>query len=72
MTNHDETKPKCRRKFKISYVITGLLIAIIAGFIIFRLSSKSKLESKLEAIRAAGYPVTDAELNAWYSIPKSS
>lgn len=72
MTRHDGINTKRRRKFKISYVIIGLLVVIIAGFIIFRLNSKSKIESKLAAIRAEGYPVTLAELDAWYAIPESS
>jgi len=72
MTRHDEMIPRRRRKLKVSYVIIVLLLVITAGVIIFRLRAKSKLESKLQAIQAAGYPVTAAELNAWYSIPESS
>ena len=60
-----------RRKFKIGYLIIALLLVGAAGFVIFRVHLKSELEVKLEAIRAAGYPTTGGELNAWYSIPES-
>ena len=61
-----------RRKFKVGYLIIALLLVGAAGFVIFRIHLKSELEVKLEAIRAAGYPTTGAELNAWYSIPESA
>jgi len=72
MTNHDEKIPRHRRKLKITHIIIVLLLVVTVGFIIFRFSLKSRLQSKLDAISAAGYPVSCAELDAWYSIPDFS
>ncbi|MHC4203986.1 MAG: hypothetical protein ACYSTT_05000, partial [Planctomycetota bacterium] len=41
------------------------------AFVLFRLRLKSKLRARIEAIRAAGYPVTCAELDKWYTIPEN-
>ena len=72
MNNHDEIIPKRRRKLKASYVITALLLVIIAGFLLFKFNLRSKLQSRLDAISAAGYPVTCVELDAWHTIPEFS
>jgi hypothetical protein len=37
--------------------------------VLFRLGLRSELQTRIDAIRAAGYPVTCAELNEWYAIP---
>jgi hypothetical protein len=49
-----------------------VLVVIIACFVVFRLVLRSKLHARLNAIRAAGYPATCAELDAWYTIPESA
>lgn len=72
MNNHDEIIPKRRRKLKVSHIITALLLVITVGFLLFRFSLRSNLQSKLDAISAAGYPVTCVELDAWYAIPEFS
>lgn len=64
-----EKRPKKRRKVSISTVLLIILFIGIAAFATHRLRLKAKLNSRIEAIRATGYPVTLAELNAWYSIP---
>jgi hypothetical protein len=46
-----------------------LLLICIGAFALFRLRLKSKLQVRIDAIRAAGYPVTCAELDKWYTIP---
>jgi len=46
-----------------------VLVVAIGGFWLFRWRQKGKLQRKMDAIRAAGYPVTCAELDNWYSIP---
>ena len=46
-----------------------LLFVVGCAFAIFRLSLRSKLNAKIKAIRAAGYPVTCDELDEWYKIP---
>ena len=45
-----------------------LLLVTGCVFAAFRLSLRSKLNARIEAIRAAGCPVTCAELDEWYSI----
>jgi len=50
-------------------VLIGLLLAAVAAFAIFRVSTKFKLKARIDAIYAAGYPVTCAELDQWYAIP---
>ncbi|MHC4575324.1 MAG: hypothetical protein ACYS76_14540 [Planctomycetota bacterium] len=65
----DETAPRTPRKIKISHVLIALLVVIIAAFVLFRVSVRAKLQKKLDAIRAAGYPVTWAELDEWYALP---
>ena len=50
-------------------MIIVLLVAAGCAFAIFRLSLRSKLNARIEAIRAAGYPVTLEELDKWYAIP---
>ena len=72
MNNHDEIIPKRRRKLKVSYIIITLLLVITAGFLLFRFNLRSNLQSRLDAISAAGYPVTCVELDAWYAIPEFS
>jgi hypothetical protein len=47
----------------------ALLLVAACAFAIFRLSLRSKLNARIEAIRAAGYPTTCAELDKWYAIP---
>lgn len=50
-----------------------ILLLIGAGsFAYYRLSLKSKLRARIDAIVAAGYPVTCAELDEWYSIPENT
>lgn len=63
-------KPPPQRKVLQTLVI--LLVIIIAGFVAFRLILKSKLNARLDAIKAEGYPATCAELDAWYTIPESA
>ena len=68
----NENTEKPRRKWKFLQILVLLLVFIIAGFMGFRLVLKSKLNARLDAIRAAGYPATCAELDAWYTIPESA
>jgi uncharacterized membrane protein len=68
----NETVRKSRRKIIISRILIVLLLLFVCTFVVFRLSVRSKLRSRIEAIQAAGYPVTLYELNEWYSIPKDA
>jgi len=67
-----ETAHKRGRKLKVSHILIVLLLIAVCAFVVFRLSVRSKLRARIEAIRAAGYPVTLAELNEWYTIPEGA
>ncbi len=68
----NENTEKPRRKRKVLQTLVILLVIIIAGFVFFRVIVRSKLNARLDAIRAAGYPATCAEMDAWYTIPESA
>jgi len=71
MMDGNETATGKRRRLKISHVLIILLLICIGTFAYHRLSLKSKLQARIDAIRAAGYPVTCAELDEWYKIPQN-
>jgi len=68
----NENTEKPRRKRKVLRTLLIVLVVIIACFVVFRLILSSKLNARLNAIRADGYPATCAELDAWYTIPESA
>ena len=70
MTDNDTTRRK-RRKVTVLCVLTVLPLIAIVAFVLFRVGARSKLQARIDAIRAAGYPATPAELDAWYTIPAS-
>ena len=70
--DENETGPGKRRRLKVSHVLIILLLIGAVSFAIFRLSMKSKLQARIDAIRAAGYPVNCAELDRWYTIPENA
>ena len=70
--NDRERVAKSRRKIKISHFLIVLLLAGIAVFAIYRIRVRFRLRDRIEAIRAAGYPATCAELDRWYSIPRDA
>jgi len=72
MMNEKETASVKRFRIKFSHVLIILLIAGIGAFTLFRLRLKSKLQARIDAIRDAGYPVTCAELDKWYTIPENA
>jgi len=69
MVSDDRPVRKKRRKVGGYYVLILVLVVAVGGFWLFRWRQKAKLERKMDAIRAAGYPVTCAELDDWYGIP---
>lgn len=69
MNNHGRTSVN-RRRIKASHVLIGLLLVVLGAFAIFRLNTKFKLRARVDAIRAAGYPATCAELDQWYKLPR--
>ncbi|MBN2593247.1 MAG: hypothetical protein JXA81_07050 [Sedimentisphaerales bacterium] len=67
--SENEANSGKRFRLKFSHVLIILLLICIGVFVYYRLSLKSKLQARIGAIRAAGYPVTCAELDQWYKIP---
>ncbi len=63
-----ETTPQ-RRKLRFWHIALVLLAVLAVAFGVFRIAVRAKLQSKIKAIHAAGYPVTYAELDGWYTIP---
>jgi hypothetical protein len=70
--NKKEKTPKKRRKLKVSHVLILLFLLGAGAFTLYRLNLKKQLQARIEAIRTAGYPVTCAELDQWYSIPETA
>jgi len=65
----DEAISQKRRRLRFYHILIILLLIGAAAYTIFRLKSKAELRARIDAIRAAGYPVTRAELDQWYTIP---
>lgn len=72
MMNNNTTALRKGRKLRVSHVLIILLLIGAVAFAYFRLSLRWKLQARIDAIRAAGYPVTCAELNQWYKIPEDA
>ena len=70
--DENETTPGKRRRLIIPYISIILLLICVCTFVLYRLNSKSKLQARIDAIRAAGYPVTCTELDQWYTIPENT
>ncbi len=66
----DESKQSSKRT--VILVLAGLIVLMVALFVIYGMVGKSRLRARLNAIREQGYPVTCAELDAWYSIPEGA
>jgi len=71
MMDGNETVTRKRRRLKVSHVLIILLLIGAGLFAYYRLSLKSRLRARIDAIAAAGYPVTCAELDKWYTIPEN-
>ena len=56
-----------RRKIRWRWLFAGLLLLLVAIFILLRLSHHSAVQRELAAIRAEGFPASPAELDKWYT-----
>lgn len=67
----DRTNSVARDQWRIKFwhIPCALLAIIIGAFVVYRIVGRTTLEDRLDAIRAAGYPVTPAELDQWYETP---
>ncbi|UCG46280.1 MAG: hypothetical protein JSU94_12320 [Phycisphaerales bacterium] len=68
----NEAQPAKRRRITAAHIVIALVVAIVAAMVFFRLIVKSRLDRRMDAIRAAGYPATPAELDDWYAIPPNA
>ena len=57
------------RRLRACYILLVALVILVGGYGLLRWKLKSQLQRRMDAIRAAGYPITCAELDKWYSIP---
>lgn len=64
-----ENKPVQKRRRGWRWPLRILLVLLLA-FCIFRFVVHQRVQNRLNAIRAAGYPVTLEELDAWYPYPE--
>ncbi|MHC4520284.1 MAG: hypothetical protein ACYTAS_16965, partial [Planctomycetota bacterium] len=60
----EDLKP--RHRLKWWHIVVSVLALCILVLIAIRFKDRTNLTERLDAIRAAGYPVTFAELDAWY------
>ena len=63
-----ENKPVKKRRRWWRWPLRALLLLVVT-FAIFRFTVHQRVQNRLNAIRAAGYPVTLEELDAWYEYP---
>ena len=68
----NDAEPAKRRRITAAHIVITLVVAIVAAMVFFRLTVKSRLDRRMDAIRAAGYPATPAELDDWYAIPPNA
>jgi len=59
-------------KRRIAYLLVVLLLVAVAAFVFWRWHLKSEFRARLDELKAAGYPVTCKQLDAWYSIPEGA
>ncbi len=63
-----ETEKKTIKRFPIWRILFFMLTLIALSYLLYRCTLKYKLNRRLEAMRASGYPATLEELDEWYSI----
>jgi len=61
-----------RRKHRWVYLLILGVVVVVGVICLFRWRLKRQLRRRIDAIREAGYPVTCAELDEWYSIPEDA
>ncbi len=57
-----------KRRIRWWHIPVFILCALVVAFAIFRIVVRAKINNRLDAVRAAGYPVTCEELDDWYAI----
>jgi hypothetical protein len=67
--NDNRNIPDKRRGLKVTRILILLLLICIGLYVYYRLNLKSNLQTRIDAIRSAGYPTNCIELDMWYKIP---
>ena len=62
----DSAQAQTTRKWRLWMLLAALLL-LIGGLTAFHFSQRSATDEQLEAIRAAGLPTSESELNDWYT-----
>ena len=70
-TGEAGTSMRRRVKLRLWHLGVGLLCLTVAGVLTMRWHWRGEFQRRIEAIRAAGFPVTRKELDAWYRWPSS-
>jgi len=65
------TSERHRRKLRLWHIGIVLLCLAVASALLIRWHWRAQFHVRIEAIRAAGFPVTGKELDAWYPWPPS-
>jgi len=65
----EQAQTTSQRKLKFWHIAAILALALAVAFGVYRLTLRAKLQQRIEAVRAAGYPMTPEELDAWYEMP---
>lgn len=60
-----------RRQLKLWHIGVSLLCLAVVGLLIMRWHWRAQFHRRIEAVRAAGFPVTWQELDAWYPWPST-
>ncbi len=56
-----------RRLLTALFILLGLGLLLVVAVIVWRTSLASKIDARLKAIRADGFPASAAELDQWYT-----
>jgi len=68
MTEQDSSR-QTKRRLRFWHVAGVLLILLLGAFAIYRVVGHVRFKGRLNAVRAAGLPVTLTELDQWYETP---
>lgn len=71
MADVGEPTPRSRpdRTLRALLIIVAVVIVILGAYVLYRTILSNRVEVRLEAIRAAGFPATPEELDDWYPEP---
>jgi hypothetical protein len=69
MSSETEKPTKRRRRVRIWHVLVAIVVVLIVAVCVLRWHWKREFRQRIEAIAAAGYPVTLEELDASYERP---